>query len=190
MSFVCVGNHKRNTSKDRFIPPSTNANLTQNGNRRFNTYILTMSLINVSIEKNTKGGGGAREVKRTLQALKRAVSVLSYLCVFSVRSPETYPAATRGAIVTDRSWHVQMEGSFLAYEWPTCTETLSEWRIFMGNIQPELDAQLPRFMQISCFNWPKLHSLSSLLRWVWCAVAAFRAWKFYLWLRFSRPCGR
>lgn len=63
-------------------------------------------------------------------------SISAPICVFAVRSPETNPTATRGAIVTDRSWHVQMEGSFLAYEWPTCTETLSDRGIFMGNIRP------------------------------------------------------
>lgn len=54
--------------------------------------------------------------------------------------------------MTDRSWHVQMEGPLLAYEWPTCTETLSQADIYETIRWP--DAQLPRFMQIRYFNWP------------------------------------
>lgn len=54
--------------------------------------------------------------------------------------------------MTDRSWHVQMEGSLLAYEWPTCTGSLSVRDIYGGVCL--YDAQLPRFMQIRRFNWP------------------------------------
>lgn len=43
----------------------------------------------------------------------------------SGKSRERNSGRRREAIVSDRSWHVQMEGPLLAYEWPTCTETLS-----------------------------------------------------------------
>ena len=68
-----------------------------------------MSPINVSIQKNSAGVSGKLGAKR------RGWSICAAICVGLRRGVPTLVEA----IVTDRSWYAQTEGSLLAYEWAT-----------------------------------------------------------------------